>query len=208
MASNFQLVTVDVPFGEIVKWDQDKTRRVRFSDEPGEFRELQENEKKQLSRETLLAYEIAEAAHAEKATSSDRSEDEWIERVIQNVQSGGARNRLKINGKDPDVEYRWLRPDTVGRYQNEKGYVVVGSGSERTLANSTGKGPHVIGDRGSEELILVKRSKRVAAAERREKKKKAAERRRSIEQEGRGSVEKHGFQSFGDDQKAAGFSED
>lgn len=163
--------------------------RVRFDVE--DFPEFEKVDVAKMSANTKLAYQIAQEEVAEKQKESDNEDEfEMLSRIIGSVQSGEASARLDISHKREGMVYKYLRPDLVPRYTAAtKGWKIVKDGPERTLANPSGKGPHVIGDKGSPELILVSRPDELSKIEGEARKKRRAEERASVDNRYKSRVE-------------------
>lgn len=170
-------VSIDVSSEDVLQWDADG-KRLRFKTGIDEFKKLEPLEVRKLSEFGKLSYSLALKEYEENLDLVKAEEEELLSRIQVGVSMGSASQRLQVNGKQNGMAYAWIRPDMVDEYlAPNKGWSIVKGGSERTLGNRTGHGPHVIGTKGSEELLLVRRS---AAADRAESKAKRLRRQREL----------------------------
>jgi hypothetical protein len=181
--SQLFLFRKDDPFADLLRYDQEK-KRIRFDATLEGFHELTDEQREKLSPMTRYGYDIALEEFNEMKNRDVESEEdeEALMKIIGATKDGSATLRMDIVNKREGFEYKWIRPDMRARYMGApKFYKIVQNGPEETLANPTGKGPHIMGDKGSEELILVCRPTTLAAAERRVKKEKARELREGVD---------------------------
>ena len=196
-------ITVDDSVDKIVQLDTDGAR-LRFNAKPGLFRQLAADEVKKLSQFGQLAYQIARDEYNELLDEQRAEEEDLLEKITVGATMGRARQRLHIDGKQKGYVYRWIRPDEKNDFLSKnRGYAVVKDGPERTLSNDNGRGPHVVGTKGSEELILVKRPESFEAAERRVKKQKRQQQFKEMDRRYRAEVDAAGVPSIGDEAEGA-----
>lgn len=188
MAKEFVKITSTDDIEKVLEAEK-AGNRVRFDVE--DFPEFEKVDVAKMSTNTKLAYQIAQEEVAEKQKESDNEDEfEMLSRIIGSVQSGEASARLEVSHKQRGMAYKYLRPDLVPRYTAPtKGWKIVKDGPERTLANPSGKGPHVIGDKGSPELILVSRPEELNKVEGETRKKRRAEERASVDNRYKSRVE-------------------
>lgn len=203
----FTVVTVDDSFEKIVELDQAK-KSIRFSAKPGEFKELTTGEVKQLSEMTKFAYNVARDEWRDLADAERAEEEHLLELIRVGETMGRATQRLNIDGQQKGMVYRWIRPDEQRDYlAPNRGWKIVKDGPERTLQNQTGRGPHVIGTKGSEELILVKRSEAAHRAEKEARKEKKRAARVQLDDKYREQIDRRGLKSFGGEESDRGDDE-
>lgn len=201
-SDQFTAVTVDDSVEKIIQLDTEG-RQLRFDTDPDRFKKLATDEIKRLSQFGQFAYRLAVAEWEERKDELASKEADILKAIEVGTTMGSATQRLRIDGKQPGSVYRWVRPDELHDFVNPgKGWVVLKGGSERTLGNKTGSGPHVITTQGSEELIAIKRSVALDTAERRARKHKKMADRKAREKGDRAQVEAHGVRSLGDDDRA------
>lgn len=214
MSVKFETVTVATPMTQLVEWDRDKDVKVRFDPKPLQFRKLSDEELQKLSVQAREAYAIAREENTELAREDADREADIVANIQAGYESGHAGKRLEIRmadtgeivkpgkpvskGQRAGYLYQWIRPDMVDDYRDTKGYHVVKDGPERTMANPTGKGPHVISRNGKAELALVMRTVKLDKVARDAKRKRNSEYREAVDQSGIAAVERSGFQGFGD----------
>lgn len=193
------VITVDDDVEKIIQLDA-KGERFRFATEPGRFKELASGEVAKLSEFAKLSYKIARDEAGDKRDRVRMEEEDLLSRITVGVGMGSATQRLRIQGRVETMDYRWIRPDEQEVFMApNKGWTVVKDGPERTLQNQTGEGPHVIGTKGSEELILVKRPLRASQAEDKARRLRAQQEKRQENEEYRAAIEATGLRSIGDD---------
>lgn len=195
----FVKVTVDDDVEKIIQLDKEG-KRLRFITEPGQFKELKSIQLNKLSEFNKLAYQLAKVDVEENEDSQRAEEDDLLARLGFASNKGQAKSRLFVEGKQAGMVYYWCRPDMLGKFVNpvEK-WAIVQGGVERTLGNPEGKEPHVIGTKGSEELILLKRT---ASWDRQRKEAEKGEKHRA--QDGRddrykAAIEQQGMPAIDDD---------
>jgi len=186
-------ITVDDSFEKIVELDS-KGTMLRFDPDPDRFKQLAPDEVKKLSRFGQYAYHVARDENADLKDALKAEEQDILEKIVVGQSMGRAKQRLAIQNKQPETVYRWIRPDERNEFLSKnRGFKVVDGGPERTLGNETGHGPHVIGTRGSEELILVKRPQSFERAERRAKKNKRQAMLREQDEQALAEIEARGI---------------
>jgi hypothetical protein len=199
MLDQFEVITVDDSVESVIQRDSDG-KRLRFNTDPDRFKQLASSEVAKLSQFGKLAYEIAQEEWRERKDEQRAKEEDILAIIEAGTDLGQATQRLFVENEQKGWVYRWIRPDMLRDYLSaNKGYEVVKGGSERTLCNPTGSGPHVIGTKGSEELILVKRSEEREHAERRGKKRARQEELKSMPAQHRAAIERQGVRSIGDE---------
>lgn len=192
-------ITVDDSLEKIVDLDT-QGKRLRFNPDPEVFKRLSPDEVLKLSEWARFAYQIARDEWQGLKDKLRAEEEDLLANIEVGASMGSATQRLHIDGKQQGMDYRWIRPDEKNVYMApNKGWVIVKNGPERTLGNQTGRGPHVIGTKGSEELILVKRSAAATAAERRGKKQRRQRMMREKDQSFRDEIDSKGVPSIGDE---------
>jgi hypothetical protein len=192
-------ITVDDSFEKIVELDN-AGKRLRFDPDPERFKQLAPDEVKKLSEITRYGYQIARDEWQDLKDAARAEEEDLLERITVGETMGRAKQRLHIDGKQQGYDYRWIRPDEKNEFLSpNRGWKVVKDGPERTLSNPDGRGPHVIGTKGSEELFLVKRSMKATAAERRARKAKRQAAFRNEDERQRAEIEAAGVPSIGDE---------
>lgn len=193
----FVTVTVDDTIEKIVELDS-KEQRIRFDPNPGKFKELTPGEVNKLSALTKFAYEVARDEHRDLGDAERAEEEQLLELVRVGETMGRASHRLHIDGRQRGMVYHWIRPDEQRDFlAPNRGWKIVKDGPERTLSNQTGRGPHVIGTRGSEELILVKRSEAVHTAEKEARNARKQSARQSMDDKFREQIARRGLEAFG-----------
>lgn len=201
MSVKFDVVTTDFTYEDLLKLDQetrrDRNRRIRFSASPSEFLELDEAQVGKLSGETQMAYQIAREEHKDLLAEHEAPDEaEARAHIKAGYQSGRATKRLEIRNQRPGFVYQWIRPDMVDEFVDVRGYQIVKDGPERTMANPTGVGPHVITKEGKSELTAVMRPVEVDTMARNEKKNRNRRIRESADGAGAAAVERDGFHSI------------
>jgi hypothetical protein len=185
-------ITVDDSLEKIVQLDT-QGKRLRFNPDPDLFKRLAADELAKLSEWARFAYQIARDEWQDLKDKQKAEEADLLANIEVGVSMGRATQRLHIDGKQQGYEYHWIRPDERNEFLSpNRGWKVVQDGPERTLSNQTGRGPHVIGTKGSEELILVKRIAEARAAERRAKKHKRNQRLKDVDTRYEDEVKKTG----------------
>lgn len=203
----FTTVTVDDSFEKIVELDT-KKQKLRFDPSPDKFKALSAEEVKQLSAFSKFAYEVARDEYQDLKDAERAEEEDLLETIRVGATMGRARQRLHIDGQQKGTVYRWIRPDEQRDFlAPNRGWKIVKDGPERTLQNQTGRGPHIIGTKGSEELILVKRSEAAHMAEKTAKKEKKRADRQSLDDKYREEIERRGAKSFGGEEIDGGDDE-
>lgn len=193
------VITVDDELEKIVELDS-KGKRLRFDPDPDRFKQIEAKDLGKLSDFNKLAYQIAREEYQENLDELKSEEDDLLKRISTGVEMGRATQRLHIDGKQQGFVYTWIRPDQMADYTSaNRGWQVVKNGPERTLSNQTGRGPHVIGTKGSEELIAVKRSAAADRAETRARKQKRQQQLHGELVRARQAVEEAGVESIGDE---------
>lgn len=200
MSVKFDVVTVATTFDDLVELDRevrkDRNRRLRFSAKPSEFLKLDDDQLGRLSQDTQMAYTIAREEYQELyEAGADPTTQEALEHIKAGYQSGRAKKRLEIRNQRKGFVYQWVRPDMVDEFIDVRGYRIVKDGPERTMANPSGVGPHVITKEGKAELTAVMRPVDLDKAARAEKKRKNSEIRRQVDEAGQAAVERDGFHS-------------
>lgn len=192
-------ITVDDSVEKIIQLDTDG-KRLRFNPSPDLFKQLASDEVSKLSEFGKFAYQIARDEWTELKDARRAEEEDLLANIEVGVSMGRASHRLRIEGQQQGMEYRWIRPDERNEWlAANRGWTIVKDGPERTLSNQKGRGPHVIGTKGSEELLLVKRSATAGNAERRAKKLKKRAEGRAMDAEYRAAIEREGVPSIGED---------
>lgn len=195
-------ITVDDTLEKIVELDT-KGKRLRFNPDPGKFKKLTAAEIAKLSEWGRFSYQIARDEWQDAQDALRAEEEDLLANIEVGASMGRATQRLHIEGKVEGMEYHWFRPDERNRVMAPNvGWVVVANGPERTLSNQTGKGPHVIGTKGSEELILFKRPASARVAERRAKKLRRKQEMKEVDAGYRAEIERQGIPSIGDEDGA------
>lgn len=195
-------ITVDDSLEKIVQLDQ-QGRRLRFNPDPDLFKRLAGDEVAKLSEWARFAYQIARDEWQELRDKQKAEEADLLANIEVGVSMGRATQRLHVDGKQQGYDYKWIRPDERNEFLSpNRGWKVVQNGPERTLSNSTGRGPHVIGTKGSEELILVKRIAEAGAAERRAKKHKRNQRMKDVDKRYRQEIKESGMPVIDDEDGA------
>lgn len=194
-------ITVDDSVEKIVQLDS-KGQRIRFDSDPDLFKQLAPDEIAKLSDFGRYAYQIARDEWKERKDTQRQEEEDILEAIQTGTSMGRARQRLHIDGKQEGMEYMWARPDMLGDLLSKnRGWQKVSGGPERTLGNPTGRGPHVIANAGSEDVVLLKRPVKLGAAARRAKKNERQRRLKSMDQEQRSAIEREGVPSIGDEDR-------
>lgn len=193
----FTVVTVDDTFEKIVELDTQK-KRLRFDPTPGRFHKLSSEEVSKLSAMSKFAYDVARDENRDLQDAQRAEEEDLLELVRVGATMGRATHRLHIDGQQKGQVYRWIRPDEQNEFlARNRGWVIVKDGPERTLQNETGRGAHIIGTKGSEELILVKRSEAVHKAEKQALKERKLSARRLADERYKEDIERAGVKAFG-----------
>lgn len=195
----FVKITVDDGVEKIIQLDT-QGKRLRFAAEPGQFKELKTSEVNKLSEFNKLAYQLARVDYEENQDDQRAEEDDLLARLGFGSNKGQAKSRLFVEGKQAGMVYYWCRPDTLGKFVNpvEK-WVIVQKGPERTLGNPEGDEPHVIGTKGSEELILVKRSAAWDRTRKAAEKGEIHEAQESLDDKYKAVIERQGTPAIDDD---------
>ena len=135
-------VTVDTPFEDVLKWDQDGYN-LKFSDDERNFKELNGAELKQLSVYAKDSYYVAQALL--------RGIDVGMIEKGYDTTPGAASDRLKIFGQKDDRVYSWQTPETLQRAA-QKGYKV---DTDPDVTNWLGEtGVKTVGGKRNTELVL------------------------------------------------------
>ena len=200
MSVKFEVVTLADPIDKLVEYDRNRSVKVRFDPKPGSFLELDQAQLNRLGSETQMAYSIARDENFELSKETDVSakETEVLARIKKGADVSSATKRLEIRHKLNGFVYRWIRPDMVDEWLDMRGYVVVQDGPERTMANSTGEGPHVISRDGKPELTLVRRSIELADAAKIAQKERRKRLKMELEDKGKAGIEQAGFKLVDD----------
>lgn len=192
-------ITVDDSLEKIVELDT-AGKRLRFNPDPAKFKQLAAGDLAKLSEFGRFSYQIARDEWQDLKDAERADEEDLLSRIEVGVAMGRASQRLEIRGKQAGMEYHWFRPDERNTVEAPNvGWKAVIGGTERTLSNETGKGPHVIGTKGSEELILYKRPASARAAERRAKKVRRQQMSKEKDAGYRSEIEKQGIPAIGDE---------
>lgn len=192
-------ITVDDSMEKIVELDT-AGRRMRFNPDPAKFKQLAAGDLAKLSEFGKFSYQIARDEWQELKDAERAEEEDLLSRIEVGASMGRATQRLEIRGKQKGIEYHWFRPDERNRVESPNvGWKPVVGGPERTLSNDTGKGPHVIGTKGSEELILFKRPESARLAERRAKKNLRRQEMKDADARYREEIERQGITAIGDE---------
>lgn len=190
----FEVVSLATPFPDVVRYDRDRSVRVRFDANPGSFIELTPGQLNQLGQESQLAYSIARDEHTARVEESgEESVEDVIARIKTGYEGGNAAKRVEIRNERAGFKYRWIRPDMVDEYLADKGYTIVQNGPERTMANPSGKGPHIIARDGATELTLVMRSVQLERVDRDAKRAASKKLRDETDQGHEAAMQRDGF---------------
>lgn len=199
MAIHSERITVENTFEDVVKLDREK-KLIRFADEVNLFLEITPGQLNQLSERTQTSWRLAKEAYEErKASQEEPNIAEWIERVTVGVNRGQARTRLRIDNKQKGWAYKWQNPRDAWVKENQFGWQRVVGGPERTLANASGVGPHVIGDKGEEELVLMRRPLAVHEAWEKAQTEKHNRRAGDLREHYQEEIERKGYRAFDPD---------
>lgn len=167
------LVQVDTKDEEVIQWDQEG-KLLEFRTVPGKFRYLDSEVLKGLKKINRDRYSVYLDVMEDL---SEQGEDEIANSVSEvfqiDNQSGTATDKLAVQRNDQnEFVHRWERPDKVN-VRLGQGWEVV-KGRYETLRNQSGNSVHRIGEKGREELVLM----RLPMEKKREHSKKKHERRR------------------------------
>lgn len=156
-------VFADTPWDEVLHYDQ-QGKVLVYRERNGFFPVLDDEQLSELSEFNRQRYYVVR----ESFESAEDDDMEEIQRLIAVGKSGmaaSARERLKVYNKQPEFAYAWQAPHDVFRARTE-GWVVVRKGPEETMFQCA-DGIHRIGDKGSEELVLMKRPKELEEEDKR-----------------------------------------
>jgi hypothetical protein len=192
-------VDVDTPFEEVVAADRQGAKLVFDLDL---FPTYSAEQQQAFSGATLKLYRTAKQT-VEDRSSVDLDEDEVLQRIIAESNNSFARQRLQVQNPDPAYDYRWVYPSNVREYRERYFLEVVNGTGEKTAANPSGEGMHLIGKQGSYELVLMRRKKTITAALDRKRVEQFNKRAGLVKDEYRERGEREGVPVFTDEDEVA-----
>lgn len=143
-------VTIDSDIESVIESSQ-KGDLIFFNDDPDKFLELEKEEVDRLARKDRQNYYMAYGAWKYNCESQDPEPTEGL-KISSRFAS--ARDRLNIDGGDPDMAYVWKRTDEMMKAGHE-GYTIARGSNLRTFGGGPRSKIHRLGVFGDDELVLM-----------------------------------------------------
>jgi hypothetical protein len=180
------IVKLDMSDEDVVKLDK-AGKILRFSTEPGEFKNLSLDVVQTLSHQNMSTYLLTEKLHEQEMKQKEVLEtDAWKSHIVVGEDSGQAGRRLKPFETKAGYETYWSAPDKIEE-RRALGWEVVQGHEARTLHGDGSS--HQITRNGQTELVLLHMPKELHEQRVKMKQKNVDERRKGLREESKAKVD-------------------
>lgn len=150
-------IVFDTLFDDMLKWQKEGYDLIFSWDNPIV---LTSEQFKQLSVENKDRYYQAKESASGQDLVKNSVQAQSVYKNSYSVRPGSPNEKLSVLNKEKDMEYRWELPARVTS-KEAQGWVVDEGQATKQINNDAGSSVKVVGQKGKEELILMKIPKKI-----------------------------------------------